>query len=195
MKKIIFLIVSLLLITGSFGFAQKNVDVQVASNACNAHKVLVIGDGGCCPGLDLSEKQQKDFKIARLENDKAKLAWKNKLEAKNLDFSAELLKDSPNLSVLNTIVDETAKIQAELKKLDLALKFKQRAMLTDEQKKVWDKTEGCMCLDMPGCSMISGCCSDGMMKKTIWISKGNEDGTDLLHALPQKHIEKRIEIK
>ncbi|HPG38100.1 MAG TPA: hypothetical protein PLP19_06145 [bacterium] len=195
MKKIFILIVGLLLIAGTTSFAQKDVDVQVTSNACNAHKVVVMGDGGCCPGLELSEKQQKDFKIARLENDKAKLIWKNKLEAKNLDFSAELLKDNPDLSTLNAIVDETAKFQAELKKLDLALKFKQRAMLTDEQKKIWDKTEGCLCLDMPGCCMNSGLCSDGMMKKMIWISKDTEDETDLLHAVPEKHIEKRIEIK
>jgi len=191
MKKAIVLIVCLLFVAGYAGFAQNSVNVQVEKEAGCTPKVIVMG-GDECMGLDLSEKQQKDFKIARLENDKARLAWKNKLEAKNLDFAAELLKDNPDIATLNAIVDETAKYQAELKKLDLALKFKQRAMLTDEQKKLWDKTEGCITLDNIGCS---GYGADVMTKKMIWISKGNEDETDLLHVVPEKHIEKRIEIK
>jgi len=172
-----------LFIAGS-ALAQKMMDINLEENG---HNKIIIMKKGMGDDLNLTETQEKEFKRLKLENEKEKLPWKNKLEARQLDFKTEMLNEKPNMQTLFNIIDETSKFRAELQKKDIALKFKLRDLLTDEQKKIWDKTEG----QIDCCGMV--CRADVQVKKMMWIS---EDEEEFEHeGVPGKRIEKRIEIK
>ncbi|MBN2412249.1 Spy/CpxP family protein refolding chaperone [candidate division KSB1 bacterium] len=164
--------------------AQKMMDIRVDDEGPNKIMIMKKGMGD---DLNLTETQEKSFQRLKLENEKEKLPWKNKLENRQLDFKTELLNEKPDLQTLNNIIDEIYKYKAELQKKDIALKFKLRELLTDEQKKTWDKTEG----RIDCCGMTYD--TDVQVKKMIWISEDDEEVE--LEGPPSKKVEKRVEIK
>jgi len=172
-------IVIMALCLAGFAPAQKILDIH--EDEIGGNKIVIMKKG-MGDDLNLTEKQEKSFQRLKLENEKEKLPWKNKLEAAQLDYKSELLNEKPALQKLFSIIDETHKYKAELQKKDVALKFKLRELLTDDQKKIWDKTEGYMDLD-----------HDVQVKKMMWIS---EDEEMIEHeGKPSHKVEKRIEIK
>ncbi len=176
--------VLIVLFIAGTALAQQMMDINADERGPNK---IIIMKKGMDDDLNLTDSQEKSFQRLKLENEKEKLSWKNKLEAGQLDFKAELLNEKPNLQTLFNIIDETHKYKAELQKKDIALKFKLRELLTDEQKKIWDKTEG----QIDCCGSVCG--ADVQVKKMMWISEDEEEKE--LEGAPGKRIEKRIEIK
>ncbi len=177
------LVFAVLFIAGT-ALAQKMINLNTDEKSPNKIMIMKRGMGD---DLNLTDSQEKSFQLLKLENEKEKLPWKNKLEAGQLDFKTELLNEKPDLKTLYNIIDETCKYKAELQKKDIGLKFKLRELLTDEQKKIWDKTEG----RIDCCGMA--CDTDMQVKKMIWISEDEKLIEN--EGAPGSKIEKRVEIK
>lgn len=88
--------------------------------------------------LNLTEEQRKTMQEMRLKHKKELIPIQGKLKEKQLDLKAEMMADEPNQSKINAIVDDIAKLRAELQKKKIAHRLAIRNILTDEQRKIWD---------------------------------------------------------
>lgn len=117
--------------------AQKAMNVEVEETAGPGHKIRIkkmIGDN-----LKLTPEQKKQFQELKLKHAKEILPLQNDLRVKKLDLKIEMSHaENPNMNKINALVDDIAKIQAEIQKKNIAHKFKLRSLLTDEQKEKWD---------------------------------------------------------
>ena len=88
--------------------------------------------------LNLTEEQRKTMQEMRLNHKKELIPIQAKLKEKQLDLKAEMMADEPNQSKINAIVDDLAKLRAEVQKKKIAHRLAIRNILTDEQRKIWD---------------------------------------------------------
>ena len=179
MKKFVLTCLIVLLIFGG-AWAEKKVHVQMESDDATepivkVKKIVMYTD------LDLTPEQEKQFKQIKLDFEQQELPWKQKIETKELEFKAELLKDNPNKQTLYAIVDEVSRYRAELLKKDIDRKYALRQVLTDEQKENWDNGPGKISLDFGGTGIHH--VSDDKM---IWIS--NDEDLDMDVMPGKKHV-------
>lgn len=106
----------------------------------------------CVTALKLTPEQKEKMQKMCLDFQKEMLPLQTDLKAKSLDMKA-LLNEKADVSKLNALIDEMAKIRAEMMKKTLAHHNQTRGLLTEEQKALLGKS---------GCGMGCGMMGHGM---------------------------------
>ena len=88
--------------------------------------------------LKLTAEQKKLFKEMRLKHQKEVLPIQNELRVKELDLKTEMTADRPNMRKIEGIIDDIAKLKANVQKKRIAHRFEMRDQLTEEQKEIWN---------------------------------------------------------
>jgi len=112
----------------------------------------------CIPNL--TPEQAAKIETLKIEHQKAMLLLQTDLKTKQLDLR-QLMLDKAEQKKLETKIDEMAKVSADIQKKCLAHRGEVARLLTDEQKKAFDK----MCGGM-GCGLgmgHGGCCGGHKM--------------------------------
>lgn|GEM_PF-6485808 len=94
--------------------------------------------------LNLTDAQKKKLREMRLQNQKELIPLRADLQTKHLDLRSEMQSDKPDLAKINGLVDQIAKVRADIQKKQIAFRFKMRDQLTPEQLKIWDANRGRM---------------------------------------------------
>jgi len=89
-------------------------------------------------GLDLSEAQQEKIKELHLKTQKEAIQPNNQLNENRAKMRTLSTADKPDMKAINSLIDESAKVQADLQKMRAANHQEVRAMLTDEQRIIFD---------------------------------------------------------
>jgi len=96
-----------------------------------------------CEGINskipnLTEQQEAQIKTLRIVHMKKVQDLKNLIDVKNAELKVLQTANKPDLSAINKKIDEKASLKTELEKERAAFRQKIRALLTDEQKVVFD---------------------------------------------------------
>ena len=142
----------------------------------------------CNSTLKLTPEQKAKMQKMCLEFQKEILPLQTDLKAKSLDIKT-LLGEKTDLSKINAIIDEMAKIKAEMMKKNLAHHNQIMGLLTDEQKVGFGKLGlgcgmacGIMASGMHGAKSCGMSC--GMKDKTMrhCPDKSGDHGKDMMHG-------------
>lgn len=100
--------------------------------------------GECGPkhGLNLSDTQKEEMKALRLSFTKEMTPYKNDLGVKMAELKAASTGDNVNEKTVNNLLDEIGDIKTLMAKKKFANKQKVRALLTDDQKIMFDAHAG-----------------------------------------------------
>lgn len=178
MKKRTLLLGCAVAIMVAFPLLAQDVD-KIESEFEGGKKIIKIHKGEPLDPLNLTVEQNKEFKKLDLKFKKETLSLRNEVEIKRLEQEVELDAEKPNLTKINTLIDDIHKLEAEIEKKQIAINLQKRDLLTPEQKKVWH--------DMP----------HGLGKRNIIIKKDIINDPLLQHhiAIPSsERIEEEIEI-
>lgn len=88
--------------------------------------------------MDLSEEQKEQIKVIMLEGKKEAIPYQNQLGEKRARLRTLSSGNTYDVQALNKIADEMAELQASIKKIHIAKKGEIRALLTDDQKVIFD---------------------------------------------------------
>lgn len=137
--------------------------------------------------LKLTPEQKEKIQKTCLEFQKEMLPLQTDLKAKSLDMRT-LLHENADISKLNAIIDEMAKIRAEMMKKKLTHHMQIRGLLSEEQKALLGKSGfGCGM----GCGMMERgmhggmSCGLGCGMKSRAMHHGSDKGTG--HGKAMKH--------
>lgn len=141
----------------------------------------------CDTTLKLTPEQKEKMQKMCLEFQKEMLPLQTDLKAKSLDMKA-LLNENADVSKLNAVIDEMAKIKAEIMKKNLAHHNQIRGLLSEEQKALLGKSGfGCGM----GCGMMERGMHGGMSCTMGCGMKGNamhhETAKSAYHGKAMKH--------
>ncbi len=92
--------------------------------------------------LDLTAEQKKSMQALRTQMRKEMIPLRGNLESKHIDLQEEMAAEQPNIARINALVDDLAKVKAEIQKKQIAHRLKMRDMLTPEQRKIWQEQRG-----------------------------------------------------
>jgi Spy/CpxP family protein refolding chaperone len=175
-----------LLFASAFLFAQEDVDIDVQAIPGEG-EMMFLDEGDLVQIPNLTDEQQATLRRMSLELKRELLPIRSKLESKRLDYEFVMLEQPPDLNKIYTLIDDISSLRADMQKKRIAHQFKVRDILTDEQKKVWDKMSA---HHFPGIL--------GDERRVIKIQKGGEGSDEELQETPQgdktKHLKRRIEI-
>jgi len=102
------------------------------------------GSGMMAAIPDLTAEQQDKIKTIHLNMMKESLPIKNKLGENKAKMKTLQTADNPDMKAINTLIDESAKLEADLKKKRAANHQEVRKLLTDEQRVIFDSRSGQM---------------------------------------------------
>lgn len=91
--------------------------------------------------LNLTDEQKDKIDDLRSEQHKNMIELRYKLSMKNFELN-ELMRKNPDEKKALKIVEEIGKIKLDIEKSRITNHFKIRSLLTDEQKKIFDKHFG-----------------------------------------------------
>jgi len=91
--------------------------------------------------LNLTDEQKQVLKEQSLPFQKEMIRLKAQWESKRLDLKAEMDAVNPEVNKINALVDEAAKIRAEMAKKRIAQELALVKLLTPEQRKVWQESK------------------------------------------------------
>jgi len=125
-----------------------------------------------CNLPNLSAEQAAKIQKLKIEHHKALLALQTDLKTKRLDLH-QMTMESADQKKLEAKIDELAKAGADIQKKRLAQRNEIRSLLTDEQKKLFDKK----CLGL-GCDAVlaHGRCGAGSCGDHQAGGKGHHGG-------------------
>ncbi|MCK4778380.1 MAG: hypothetical protein KAS39_08355, partial [Actinomycetia bacterium] len=86
--------------------------------------------------IGLTEKQIKELEDLKYNMEKTKITLDAEAKLAKLELRKETEKDSPSLKTVETLLDESAKKYAALKKLRTLTYVKAKLILTDKQKEI-----------------------------------------------------------
>ncbi len=92
----------------------------------------------CKTQLNLTTEQMEKIQKMKLVFQKERLTMQTELKAKMLDLRA-LTMDKADSAKINAMIDEIAKARAEMQKKAYAHRQEIRNVLTEDQKKIFDK--------------------------------------------------------
>ncbi|MEO0233896.1 MAG: Spy/CpxP family protein refolding chaperone [candidate division WOR-3 bacterium] len=119
----------------SQGMKIKNKDFQIVKQK----EVKIFADD--LGFLNLTDDQKDKIDDLRAEQHKNLIELRYKLALKNFELN-ELMRKSPDEKKALKIVEEIGKIKLDIEKSRITNHFKIRSLLTDEQKKLFDKHFG-----------------------------------------------------
>lgn len=93
---------------------------------------------------DLTDEQQEKIKAIHLNMMKESLPIKNKIGENEAKMKTLQTADNPDMKAINALIDETAKLEADLKKKMAANHQDVRKLLTAEQRVIFDSRFGQM---------------------------------------------------
>lgn len=88
--------------------------------------------------LDLNNDQKEQIKAIMLNGKKESIPFENQLREKKARLRTLSSGNTYDVQALNIVADEMAEIQASIKKIHIAKKGEIRALLTDDQKVIFD---------------------------------------------------------
>ncbi len=121
------LILSLILLTGLFGYAQ---------DMCPRHKPDPKDMEPFPPELldELSSEQKTKIEDIRIETRKNIIPIKSQIELKHIDLHKEMKVDNPNKDRILKLSQEIHELEWQIKRLNIEEKLKIHAILTPEQR-------------------------------------------------------------
>jgi len=90
------------------------------------------------PALDLSDEQKDQIKEIMLEGKKEAIPFQNQLGEKKARMKTLSSGDTYDVEALNGLADEMAELHASLKKIQIEKRGEIRALLTEDQKVIFD---------------------------------------------------------
>ena len=89
--------------------------------------------------LKLSKEQKEPIKELGQKLRKELIPLRGQLEENQLDLQAETEAENPDMAKINRLIDESAKIRAEIAKKSIANKIAIAKLLTPEQREQWQE--------------------------------------------------------
>ena len=121
------------------------VMMTAASNAQPMHGMRQNqpGPGMNCGGpvhsqLNLTEDQQKQITALRVAHQKEMQPLQNDIAIKQAELQKYRSADKPDMAQINSTIDAIGKLKTDLQKKRVAHQLAVRALLTDEQKLIFD---------------------------------------------------------
>jgi Spy/CpxP family protein refolding chaperone len=115
---------------------------------------------GCKPGYynlpGITEDQTKKMDDVRMKHMKQVIPIKSMLKEKKARINTLMVAEKPDMAAINAAVDEMTNLDAQLLKLKVQCKQDIRALLTDNQKVLFDSKQDIF---------EGGCCGQKDMKK------------------------------
>ncbi len=102
----------------------------------------MIGEGRWAEKLNLTDEQKKTLREMRLKHQKEMIPLRGDLKSKHLDLQSAMQADKPDQTKINALVDQIAKVKADIQKKTIAFRLEMRKQLTPEQLKMWDENRG-----------------------------------------------------
>ena len=101
-------------------------------------RYLVPVKGGRLGLPDLTEEQQEKIQSLNLDLQKELIPIRSQLELKNVELKALLIVDNPDEKAINSKIDEIGKLETEIQKATVKNNLAIRALLTPEQRIIFD---------------------------------------------------------
>ncbi|OYT12384.1 MAG: hypothetical protein B6I18_00790 [Bacteroidetes bacterium 4572_112] len=139
------MIVSLLMITGISFAQQGNGNGYGKSNGKNYHKnckQMNKGEMMMNRIPDITDDQKAKIKTIRTESMKQMLPLKNEMNVLKAEKRALCTAEEVNIKAINKKIDAQSKIKADIMKLRAKARQDIRALLTDDQRIVFDMQSG-----------------------------------------------------
>lgn len=95
-----------------------------------------------CAYLNLTEAQQTQTKDLRLALTEKNLPLRNQLGEMRAKMQSLRTGDNQDLKAINSLIDDMSKVQAQIRKNAAAHRLAVRALLTDDQKVMFDAHQG-----------------------------------------------------
>ncbi len=95
-----------------------------------------------CAYLDLTETQQTQIKDLRLALTEKNLTLRNQLGEMRAKMQTLRTGDNQDLKAISNLIDEMSKVQAQIRKNAAEHHLAVRALLTDDQKVMFDARQG-----------------------------------------------------
>lgn len=92
--------------------------------------------------LKLTKEQKQEIKELRVKLQKELVPLRSKLQIARLDLQTEIDAEKPNRATINSLIDETAKIRAEMAKLNISHRLTVAQLLTPEQRELLQEFKG-----------------------------------------------------
>jgi Spy/CpxP family protein refolding chaperone len=100
-------------------------------------------EGQNCSGLvDLTEEQKAEIKAIHLERMKAVQPLKDEIKINRAKINALVKKDDPDMKEITGLVEANGKLLTQVRILQIDSRIKERSLLTEDQKVVWDAHHG-----------------------------------------------------
>jgi len=121
---------------------QKNVGMQHKAPGMPGSKME-------CMLPDLTDAQKEKIEALRTQHMKDAMVLRNQIAEKRAKLNTLRIADKPNTNEINKIIDEIGSLRTKMMKMGESHRQKVRALLTDEQKVMFDrmhmrKDSGCM---------------------------------------------------
>ncbi len=126
--------VSLIMLLSIFVFSASVASAQKCSGHEKQHHQ---GIENLIP--DLSDKQKEDIKALRVSNMKEIRGLKDQMDIKRAELKALQNAENADLNAINKKIEEKAAIRTQIEKKSAAHRQAVRALLTDEQKVIYDQ--------------------------------------------------------
>ncbi len=129
----------------------KTCDTSVCNHKCHGQKC----DSTCqCKDLNkwipnLTEEQKQKIKDIKETKHKKMIATKAQLDKLEAELKSLVVSNNPDLQVINKKIDEIAKLRTDGFKNRIECAVEVRKLLTDEQKKTFDKNIDMFCVNHP----------------------------------------------
>jgi len=88
---------------------------------------------------DLTDKQKEEIKTLRIAHLKEAQQIKNQMDIKRAELKALQTAENPDLDAINKKIEERSALRTDLEKKTAAYKQSVRALLTDDQKVIFDQ--------------------------------------------------------
>ena len=95
-----------------------------------------------CAALDLADDQKAEIKEVRLAKLKKIQPLKDEAKINKAKINALVNKDNPDMKKIVSLVEANGKIMTQMQVIKIDGKIKVRALLTDEQKVIFDARNG-----------------------------------------------------
>jgi len=123
-------LLSIFVFSASIANAQKH-------NGSGTKQIHNHGIGNGIP--DITDKQKEEIKTLRTAHMKEAQQIKNQMDIKRAELKALQTTENPDLDAINKKIEERSALRVDLEKKTAAFKQSVRALLTDDQKVIYDQ--------------------------------------------------------
>jgi len=142
MKRTTLITVSIMLAAASLMAQRSSGGYGRGMNPQMHQKFQMMGMMGAdhkCMIPDLTDQQKEKIEALRTSFMKEAMAVKNLIAEKQAKLNTLRTADKPNMSEINKIIEDIGSLRTKMMKMGESHRQKVRALLTDEQKVIFDK--------------------------------------------------------